>query len=240
MNLIDTIIKARKGQAVSHLGARFRLTELQTQQALETLIELMGDAVVRVMQTPTGLAEILSELASPQHKQDLEAPALFEDSRILSNGAGLLSLLFRNEATIRVVACYAAQSAHADTDAVRRLMPYAAIFYMAALAERSQKPLERLASRLPDDPPPQQRRQPHPVRADAFRQAPPPKGVKRRIEGGAETGAEAEAGPGRLAKLVLSANPGRKRKSNPPHQARRDRFTIKELLASIPNVEPEE
>ena len=65
---------------------------------------MLEDALTRLMAHPQGLASILAQLASGQYQRDLQARDIFQDQRILANGTGVLSLLLRNEATIRIIA----------------------------------------------------------------------------------------------------------------------------------------
>jgi hypothetical protein len=148
MSLYDIMMSARNAHAAADIGLQFALSEAQVQSSLHYLVPLFGDAVIRLMLSPQGLAALLGQLGSPQHQLDSNAEDLFQNSRILANGTGLLSLLFHNEATIRVVAAYAAEGAQVDVGIIRRLLPYAATMYIAALSTRARAPLEQLAARL--------------------------------------------------------------------------------------------
>lgn len=145
MNLFELMLAARNTRAAPDLGLQFALSEAQVKMALRYLVPLFGDAVIRMMMNQQGLATLLGHLASPQHQMDANANDLFQSSRILSNGTGLLSLLFHNEATIQVVASYAARGAEVDPAIIRRMLPYVATMYMGALSVRAREPLEKLA-----------------------------------------------------------------------------------------------
>ncbi|MCP4934149.1 MAG: hypothetical protein GY927_08065 [bacterium] len=150
MDILDLISKARQGQSIPLFGAQFKLSQDRVEVVLAYVVPMLEDALTRRMASPQGLAAILAQLASGQYQRDQNANDLFECSRILANGTGILSLLLRNEAIIRTVAFVASEGAHIDVALVRRMMPYIAIFYMGALAKRSNEPLRQLANRCPD------------------------------------------------------------------------------------------
>ncbi len=150
MDILNLISTARQGQTVPLFGAYFKLSQKQVEAVLAYVVPMLEDALTRRMASPQGLATILAQLASGQYQRDENAGDLFENSRILANGTGVLSLLLRNEAIIRTVSFVAAEGAEVDVVLVRRMMPYIATFYMGALAKRSNEPLRQLAKRCPD------------------------------------------------------------------------------------------
>ena len=150
MDILNLISKARQGQTVPLFGAYFKLPQKQVEAVLENVVPYLEDALTRLMASPQGLAVLLAQLSSDQYRLDQNAADIFENSRILSNGTGALSLLLRNEAVIRIVAYVAAEGARTDVRLVRRMMPYIATFYMGALARRSNEPLQQFAMRCPE------------------------------------------------------------------------------------------
>ncbi len=150
MDILNLISTARQGQTVSLFGNHFNLSQQQVEAVLGYVVPMLEDALTRCMASPQGLAAILAQLASGQYQRDLNARDLFENSRILANGTGVLSLLLRNEAIMRTVSFVAAEGSHVDVVMVRRMMPYIATFYMGALAKRSSEPLQQLAKRCPN------------------------------------------------------------------------------------------
>ena len=150
MDILNLISTARQGQTASVFGTHFNLPQTQVIKVLEYVVPMLEDALTRLMNSPQGLAAILAQLASGQYQRDQNARDLFESSRILSNGTGVLSLLLRNETIIRTVSLVASEGSRTDVVLVRRMMPYIATFYMGALATRSNAPLQQLADRCPD------------------------------------------------------------------------------------------
>ncbi len=147
MEIIDLITKQGNGQTIRQFGSHFELSHQDVQALFEYAIPMMEDALTRIMASPQGLAAILAQLASTQYQQDLEASDFFSNSRILANGTGLLSLLMRNEAVIRIVSYVVAEGSNIDVKLVRRMMPFIAIHFINALAIRSHQPLRELADR---------------------------------------------------------------------------------------------
>ncbi len=150
MDILNLISTARQGQTLPLFGAHFKLSQKQVEAVLCYVVPMLEDALTRRMNSPQGLAAILSQLASGQYQRDQNASDLFENSRILANGTGILSLLLHNEAIIRTVSFVAAEGADIEVVLVRRMMPYIATFYMGALTKRSKEPLLQLAKRCPD------------------------------------------------------------------------------------------
>ncbi len=68
MNLNDIIQAAQGGQGVANLGAQFGLTPEQTQAAVQALMPAFSTALQKVTSDPSGLAGIVSHLASGVHR----------------------------------------------------------------------------------------------------------------------------------------------------------------------------
>ena len=152
MEIVELMTRNHEGQAVARLGSHFELSPRDIGLIIGYVVPLLEDALTRLTAHPEGLAAILAQLASGQSERDLCAADIFENSRILANGTGLLSLLLRNEATIHVISCIAAQGAKIDVRIIRRMMPFIATIYISALARRSREPLRELARRFTDAP----------------------------------------------------------------------------------------
>jgi len=150
MDILNLISTARQGQTVPLFGTYFELSQKQVEAVLGNVVPMLEDALTRLMASPQGLAAILAQLASGQYQRDQNASDIFENSRILANGTGVLSLLLRNETTIRIVSLVVAEGSKVDVTLIRRMMPYIATFYMGALAKRSNEPLQQLAERCTD------------------------------------------------------------------------------------------
>ncbi len=153
MDILNLMSKADEGEAVKRLGSQFKLTEKELKLVLTHVVPYIDDALNRLMKSPQGLAAILAQLASGQYQRDLSAKDLFQNSRILANGTGLLSLLLQNEATIRVISFIGAEGSDINASIIRQMMPYIAIIYISALAKRSNEPLQELALRFTNTPP---------------------------------------------------------------------------------------
>lgn len=147
MDIIKLISASRQGQTVPLFGTHFELTQQQVEAVIGNVIPMLEDALTRLMASPQGLAAILAQLASGQYQRDKNAKDIFENSRILANGTGVLALLLHNEANIRTVSFVAAKASNIDGTLVRRMLPYIATFYMGVLAKRSNEPLQQLAER---------------------------------------------------------------------------------------------
>lgn len=148
MDILNVMSKAREGQTVDRLGSHFDLSPKEMQKVLGYVVPYLEDALTRLMANPQGLAAILAQMASGQYQRDLNVKEFFQNSRILANGTGALSLLLRNEATIRVISYIAAEGSKINVAIIRRMMPYIATIYISALAKRSNEPLQQLAERF--------------------------------------------------------------------------------------------
>ncbi len=146
MEILDLMTRAREGQATRRLGSHFKLNKNQLAAILAHVVPYLDDALTRLMATPEGLAAILAQLSSGQYEKDMASRDIFENSRILANGTGVLSLLLHNEATIMVISHIAAEGAKTDVRIIRRMMPFIATIYISALAKRSSEPLQQLAN----------------------------------------------------------------------------------------------
>jgi hypothetical protein len=148
MDILNLMSKDFEGQTVTRMGSHFELSMSDVNRILGYIVPMLEDALTRTMANPQGLAAILAQLASGQYQRDLLAEDFFESSRILANGTGVLSLLLRNEATIRVISFVAAEGSKIDAALIKRMMPFIAAIYISALAKRSHEPLRELAERF--------------------------------------------------------------------------------------------
>ena len=153
MDILNNISSGHEGETVTRLGSHFELSEKQIGAVLSYVVPYLEDALTRLMRSPEGLAAILAQLASGQYQRDLQADDIFHNSRIIANGTGALSLLLRNEATIRIISFVAAEGSQIDAVLIKRMMPFIATIYVSALARRSREPLQELAQRFEDSAP---------------------------------------------------------------------------------------
>ena len=153
MDILNNISNGQEGKTVIRLRSHFELSEPQIGAILYYVVPYLEDALTRLMKSPQGLAAILAQLASGQYQRDLQAGDMFQNSRILANGTGALSLLLRNEATIPIVSFIAAEGAQVDAVLIKRMMPFIATIYVSALARRSREPLQELAQRFENSTP---------------------------------------------------------------------------------------
>jgi hypothetical protein len=112
MNLNDIIQAAQGGQGVANLGAQFGLTPEQTQSAVQALMPAFSTALQRVTADPSGLAGIVSHLAS-----GVALSQIFGSSQIASQ-----------------IAAHASSASGVDAQTIQQMMPALASMLLGGLA----------------------------------------------------------------------------------------------------------
>lgn len=134
MDIVETIMSAQGGAAVSQLGARVGLGQEQAASALTALLPALAAGLQNNARSEGGLASLASALARGNHQQYIDNPASLTDEAAVSDGNGILGHLFGSKEVSRQVASRAAAQTGVSSDILKRMLPLAAAMMMGALS----------------------------------------------------------------------------------------------------------
>ena len=137
MNILDVITNAQDGAAVRQLGAQVGLGEEQTASALSALVPALAAGFQRNLQTPNGLAGLVSALATGNHQRYIDDPAALSDQGAIADGNGILGHVLGSKDVSRDVASRAAAQSGLGADVMKRLLPLAATMMMGAFSKQN-------------------------------------------------------------------------------------------------------
>lgn len=136
MNILDVIMSAQGGSAVRQLGSQVGLGEAETASALSALVPALAAGFQRNVQTPDGLAGLVSALSAGNHQRYIDNPAALADQATVADGNGILSHVLGGKAVSREVASQAAAQTGISADVLKRMLPLAASLMMGAFSQR--------------------------------------------------------------------------------------------------------
>ena len=94
MNMLDAIIGAQNGAAVSQIGGQVGLEKDQTTSALAALVPALAAGLQRNAESAGGLESLLGALAGGRHAQYLDDPASIGRPDSIADGNGILGHVF--------------------------------------------------------------------------------------------------------------------------------------------------
>jgi hypothetical protein len=147
MGLHDVIAAGHQGQCFSMLARRFMISEKQAAIAVQRLLPALTEPFEAWVSTPTGLDVFLTGLSRGGHERTLENPALFSNQFERDRGSQLLAQ-FRQAREIESAEIgRAAMASGVSYRVLLQLMPYVALFLMAALRTTLEPPAREILVR---------------------------------------------------------------------------------------------
>ena len=137
MNILDAVLNAQNGAAVSRLGSQVGLDPNQTTAALSALVPALAAGFQRNIQSQGGVESLMTALASGNHGRYVDNPASLSDPSAVADGNGILGHLLGSKEVSREVASRAADQTGLSGDVLKRMLPLAATLMMGAFAKQS-------------------------------------------------------------------------------------------------------
>lgn len=137
MNLLDAILSAQGGGAVSNLSRKFNLSDDQTISAISSLLPALSSGLQRNLSAEGGLDSLLGALSSGRHQRYVEDPASLDDESTVQDGNGILGHILGSKDVSRQVAAQASEQTGVGADVLKRMLPLLATMVMGSLSQRA-------------------------------------------------------------------------------------------------------
>jgi hypothetical protein len=137
MDILQTILGAQNGGAVSQLGSQFGLGEEQTTSALSALVPVLAAGFQRNLSNEGGIGNLISALASGNHQQYIDDPSRLAHPSTIDDGNAILGHVLGSKDASREVAARAAAQTGISPDVLKQMLPIAASLMMGAFAQRT-------------------------------------------------------------------------------------------------------
>jgi hypothetical protein len=137
MNILDSIMSAGSGAAVSQIGSQVGLDEAQTTAALSALVPALSAGLRQNLQSPDGLTGLLGALSGGDHQRYLDNPGALGDAATVADGNGILGHILGSKDVSRQVAAQAGAQTGLSPEILKRMLPLVATLVMGAMSRQS-------------------------------------------------------------------------------------------------------
>jgi hypothetical protein len=149
MNLLESLLAAGDGAAVSQLGRQFGLRDDQTSAALSALVPALASGLARNATQSGGLDALMGALAGGGHARYLDDPGSLARPETKADGNGILGHILGSKDASRQVAAHAASTSGVGADVLKQMLPVVAAMVMGAMARNAGAGGAGLGSNLP-------------------------------------------------------------------------------------------
>lgn len=171
MRLFRSIASAQHGRIFMHMGAAYGINDELAAQIVRYFLPPLHKAIVKRMESQTGLITLLELIGTSRHDRYLANPAMFSDPRIEAEGRALLGALIPNRAYIRRVIENRAKVLPLPPEMLERMLPIVTILTFAAVELRIRQPMKQIQQKiLGANPDPALANNPYKAMAQAIRE----------------------------------------------------------------------
>ena len=139
MNLLESILNAKDGAAVSQLASQFGLNEDQAASAVQNLIPALAGGLQRNI-SQGGLNDLLGALTKGGHQRYLDDPSMLSSQAVQEDGNGILGHLLGSKDVSRQVAAQASTRTGISESVLKQMLPVVASLAMGALSRQTSSP----------------------------------------------------------------------------------------------------
>jgi hypothetical protein len=136
MNLLESVLNAKGGGAISQLASQFGLQENQAASAVQSLIPALAGGLQRNI-NQGGLEGLLTALTNGNHQRYLEDPSALASSTALDDGNGILGHIFGAKDVSRRVAAQASSRTGISESVLKQMLPAVASLAMGAMSRQA-------------------------------------------------------------------------------------------------------
>lgn len=136
MNLLESILNAQGGGAVSQLASQFGLNEDQAASAIQNLLPALAGGLQRNI-NQGGLDGLIGALTNGQHQRYLDDPSTLSSDEAREDGNGILGHILGTKDVSRQVAAQASTRTGISESVLKQMLPAVASLAMGALSRHS-------------------------------------------------------------------------------------------------------
>ncbi len=137
MNILETIMNAGGGRAVSQIAKSLGVGESQAQSAVGQVLPALARGLSRNASTQEGLGGLLHALSQGNHERYLDNPSLMGTAESIQEGNGILGHIFGSKDVSRQVASRAAEKTGIGSELIKKMLPMVATMAMGALSKQA-------------------------------------------------------------------------------------------------------
>jgi hypothetical protein len=139
MNLLETILAAGGGSAITDLSRQFGTQPQATQSAVTQIVDVLSKGLARNTATPSGLEGLLGALAGGNHQRYVEDLSEAVSPTGVSDGNGILGHILGSKDVSRELAARVGANAGLDSSIIKKMLPVIATMLMGALSKRQSQ-----------------------------------------------------------------------------------------------------
>jgi hypothetical protein len=133
MNLYDILSTAQNGEAMTSLARQFKLTQDQTEAAVDALLPAFSMGLKHATATPDGMANLFKMMMQPNYQAMFESSKAAFGTQARTAGDDALGALFGSPEMSRAVAEQAAQYAGIGSAIMKKMLPVMAAMIIGGL-----------------------------------------------------------------------------------------------------------
>ncbi|MEM7220222.1 MAG: DUF937 domain-containing protein [Pseudomonadota bacterium] len=136
MNILETVLKAAGGSAVSTLAKNFGLNDGQISSVIGQLVPALSRGMAKNTQSTGGLEDLLGALTKGNHGRYMEQPNVLTDQATTDDGNKILSHVLGGKHVSRVLAGRTAEKTGVAPGLIKKLLPIVASLAMGAMSQQ--------------------------------------------------------------------------------------------------------
>ena len=137
MGILDSILSAGGGNAVSELAKNFGISEGDATKAIGQLAPSISQGLKQNMSSPDGLGALMGALNSGKHQRYVDNPQELTNEDSISEGNNILGHIFGGKDVSRNVAQNAAEKTGLDSGILKKMLPMVAAMAMGSLSKNN-------------------------------------------------------------------------------------------------------
>ncbi|MFO1435657.1 MAG: DUF937 domain-containing protein [Gammaproteobacteria bacterium] len=136
MNILDTILAAGGGDAVTQLARQFGTQPQATQSALSQIVSVLGKGIAANTATQGGLDGLLGALAGGNHARYIDDLAHATSANGINDGNGILGHILGGKDVSRELATRVGSNTGVSSTIIQQMLPVIASMMMGALSKQ--------------------------------------------------------------------------------------------------------
>ena len=137
MNILESVLNADGGGAVSQIAKTLGMGESQAQSAIGQLLPVLARGLSNNASTQEGLGGLLGALGRGDHQRYVDDPRILGNSESVQEGNGILGHIFGSKDVSRQVASRASEKTGVGSDLIKKMLPMVATMVMGALSKQA-------------------------------------------------------------------------------------------------------